>query len=176
MSRRFLALTGAGTALLTSAVVGIAGTAGAAPSSPAVTTRAVGCASSVSRAQAARVAESRVPRFAGHAWTTLPGANHYDTCSDLSWIDLSISGSTGSSPHQIALFHRGHFLGTATAKAYGLTPTVNRLSASSIQVTYHWLKAGDIDVNPRGKTYARFTWNTSSHKVVMTGHVPPVEN
>lgn len=97
----------------------------------------------------------------------------YDPCAALSWIDVPIEGGTGSSPHHIMLFHRGEYLGTATKKSYGYTPTIHRNSDAAISVVYHWPRPGETNAESSGESHAQFRWDDNEGHVVMTGEVPP---
>ena len=57
----------------------------------------------------------------GRDWGSAPVEANYDPCADLSTILVVIRGGTGSSPVQALMFHRGKYLASATAKAYGFT-------------------------------------------------------
>ena len=104
----------------------------------------------------------------------------YDPCAELSWID-AIPGSSpsdcciSSMAHQILLFHRGKFIGTATYEPYSFSPVITRTSDSSISVTYRYVKGDESSASASGRTTAEFSWSSSQNKVVMTGEVPPSE-
>ncbi len=95
----------------------------------------------------------------------------YDPCAELSWIVFSVEGGTVSSPSQIALFHRGEFIGTATEKAYGFWPDVERVSDGEIEVTYRWPKPDEANAEASGRSVSVFTW--SDGVVNRTGELPP---
>lgn len=103
-------------------------------------------------------------------WAKLDG---YDDCAALSYIVITIESATGSSPYHIMLFHNGQYLGTATKKAFGFSPTVTRESDSLISVIFHWARPGEGTANRSGETYAQFAWDDQQGKVVMTGDAPP---
>ena len=104
----------------------------------------------------------------------------YDPCAELSWID-AIPGSSpsdcciSSMAHNILLFHRGKFIGTATYEPYSFSPMITRTSDSSISVTYRYVKGDESSASASGRTTAEFSWSSSQNKVVMTGEVPPSE-
>lgn len=101
----------------------------------------------------------------------------YDPCAPLSWIVVPIKGATGSSPHQIMLFHHGRFLGTTTKDAYGFWPKVTRLSPSRIAVVYTYAHEDEGTATASGKARSTFTWDAAAGRVVHAGEVPPdVEN
>lgn len=146
-------------------------------SSKGATTATSTCKTSTP-AQALATAVSRVPAAdlgdGVHVRYTSQGAiNHWDACAGLSWIALPIEHGTASSPWQIALFHDGAYLGTATAKGYGFRPTITRTSDTSISVVYLWRKDGESTAGASGKTHASFTWDAVSHSVRMKGSTPP---
>lgn len=97
----------------------------------------------------------------------------YDDCAALSYIVITIESATGSSPYHIMLFHNGQYLGTATKKAFGFSPTVTRESDSLISVIFHWARPGEGTANRSGESYAQFAWDDQQGKVAMTGDAPP---
>lgn len=99
----------------------------------------------------------------------------YNACSALSWLVVGPVGATGSSPHQIMLFHDGEYIGTATKIAYGFTPEVTRVEDNEISVTYTYLEPGDANADPSGRATATFTLDEKSGSVDMSGDVPPDE-
>jgi hypothetical protein len=106
-----------------------------------------------------------------------PGAatvETYDPCAALSSVILPVAHATASSPTQVMLFHHGNYIGTATSKAYGFYPDIERLADDSLQVTWHWPQDGDANADPTGRSTATFTWNDATGQVDMAGEVPPV--
>jgi hypothetical protein len=101
------------------------------------------------------------------------GIDTYDPCAALSWIVVPIQGATGSSPHQVALYHRGEFIGVATEISYGFWPDVERLSDEEIEITYRWPQAGEGNAEASGRSPVRFAWDEATGSVVMTGELPP---
>lgn len=99
----------------------------------------------------------------------------YSPCAALSWSVVTLVGSTPSSPYAVLLFHRGKYLGTATAVQYPFSPEITRTSDGAIAVTYRYAKADDANANPMGRTAATFTWNAATHTVDMTGGTPPTD-
>ena len=71
------------------------------------------------------------------------------------------------------LFHKGDYLGTATAEPYGFFPTVEQVSGAEIAVTYHWPREGEANAEHTGTTEAGFRWDDAEQKVIMSGDVPP---
>lgn len=123
--------------------------------------------------QAAEKWVGQVPTENGWAWNTdYAYVDGYDPCAALSWIVLPIEGGTSSSPYQIMLFHKGEFLGTATAKAYGFSPEITRVDDATLAVTYRFAHPGDTNANPTGRAEATFTWDAAQNKVVMSGQTP----
>lgn len=104
-------------------------------------------------------------------WADISG---YDPCAALSWAVVPIEGGTASSPYHIMLFHQGEYLGTATAKAYGFSPKVDRTDDASLAVTYTYQLPGDSVALASGRAYATFRWDEGQQRVIMTGDVPPV--
>ncbi|MFT0846372.1 LppP/LprE family lipoprotein [Actinomycetaceae bacterium L2_0104] len=100
----------------------------------------------------------------------------YDPCSELSWITLHIRGGTASSPYHIMLFSHGEYIGTATPQAYGFFPTVERLSNSSLQVTYHWPKEGESNADHTGTSVSIFTLHPRTGEVARKGELPPTQD
>ncbi len=84
-----------------------------------------------------------------------------------------MKGSTASSPYAILLFHRGTYLGTATATQYGFLPMVVRTNPATIAVTYTYAQGADSNADPTGRAHASYSWNASTGKVDMTGNTPP---
>lgn len=95
----------------------------------------------------------------------------YDPCATLSWIVFSIEGGTASSPSQIALFHRGEYLGPATERAYGFWPDVVRIGDGEIEVTYTWPRPDESNAEASGRSVVRFAWQDG--EVHRTGDLPP---
>ncbi|MDK7135789.1 LppP/LprE family lipoprotein [Corynebacterium sp. UMB4614] len=114
------------------------------------------------------------PFFADKEWSTeFAGTGLYDPCADLSPIDITFEGATGSTPHHIMLFHRGEYLGTATAEPQGFTPAMKRVDDQTIAVTYFYTKPGEANAMRSGEAHATFTWDPGQEKVVMDGNLPP---
>lgn len=115
----------------------------------------------------------QVPTYNDWPWAVeYADVRGYDPCLPLSYIVLPIEGATASSPYQIMLFHKGDYLGTATAEAYGFSPGMERLGDSTIQVTWRWPNPGDSNANPTGRSTAQFTWDEAAGRVIMSGEVP----
>lgn len=95
----------------------------------------------------------------------------YDPCATLSWIVFSVEGGTVSSPSQIALFHRGEYLGPATERAYGFWPDVARIGDGEIEVAYTWPREDESNAEASGRSVVRYTWQDG--EVRRTGELPP---
>ena len=106
-------------------------------------------------------------------WNPDTAIADYDPCADLSWAAVTVTGATASSPYHIMLFHKGEFLGTATAQPYGFAPEINRASERQMDVTYRWPQDGDANANPTGSSFASFAWNPVTEQIDMAGNVPP---
>ncbi|MFC0360082.1 LppP/LprE family lipoprotein [Kytococcus schroeteri] len=99
----------------------------------------------------------------------------YDPCADLSPIAVTVEYATGSSPWMIMLFHRGEYLGTATAQPVGMGQLMRRRADDVIEVTYLYPKPGESNAARSGRAVSTFTWDGSAQKVVMAGDLPPTE-
>lgn len=89
----------------------------------------------------------------------------YDPCKALSFVVLTVPGSTGSTPSQVMLFHSGKYLGTATANAF-IVSDVQQVSDDSIQVTFRdSIKHGSDGLHLK---YAPTTFTYTGGKVAMT--------
>ncbi len=130
------------------------GECGVNPQAPAITDNL----SAVPPAQQA----PRIP------WTYL-GESNYDRCADLSYAIVDIEGGTGSSPQHVMLFHRGAYVGTATACAFGYT-SVTAATGDSVTVAYRWPRDDDPNAAPSGAASATFSWNGTD--VMMSGDLP----
>lgn len=92
------------------------------PQPPAAPAPASGsCAVTEAEALTAGLEQLPTEPITGRQWSTEPVASNFDACADLSSILVTIEGGTGSSPVQAMMFHRGEYLGTGTAQAYGFT-------------------------------------------------------
>lgn len=117
----------------------------------------------------------KVPEYKpGWTWNTeYAGTGLYDPCAELSPIVLTIDGATASSPYHIMLFHRGEYLGTATAEPQGFSPDVKQVDDQTIAVTYFYTKPGEANAMRSGEAHATFTWDPAQEKVIMDGNLPP---
>lgn len=113
-----------------------------------------------------------VPGVADPSSWAVEDSDGYDPCADLSWITL-IGGGTGSSPRQQMLFHKGDYLGTTTSKAIGFHPATQRLTDSSIQVTYTYVEGDESNAEARGRAVSTYTWNPDTESIDHAGEWPP---
>ncbi|NQX35183.1 LppP/LprE family lipoprotein [Herbiconiux sp. VKM Ac-2851] len=97
----------------------------------------------------------------------------YDPCAALSWSLVTLEGATASTPTAVLLFHSGSYLGTATEKAYGFTPTVERTADDAIAVTYRFLQGSESNAEASGRATATLTWNAATGSVDLAGDLPP---
>ncbi|WP_237769775.1 LppP/LprE family lipoprotein [Kytococcus sp. HMSC28H12] len=88
---------------------------------------------------------------------------------------MTVEYATGSSPWMIMLFHRGEYLGTATAQPVGMGQLMRRRADDVIEVTYLYPKPGESNAARSGRAVSTFTWDGSAQKVVMAGDLPPTE-
>lgn len=128
----------------------------------------------LSRDEAAQLAVDRVPP----ADTVVPWSleltdkENYDQCAPLSWITLGTRSTTSAGPYQIALFHVGEYIGTATKESRAFPPEVTRVNDHEISVNYRYLRDGESTATASGAMTAWFTWDDRTQSVVMTGEVP----
>jgi LppP/LprE lipoprotein len=99
-----------------------------------------------------------------------PEAN-YDPCADLSTIRVVIRGGTGSSPLQALIFHRGSYLGTATAKAYGFTSLDTGASSNDTVVLAYRSGQSCTACDDGTVTTVRYRWDGT--RVQMLDPPPP---
>jgi hypothetical protein len=112
--RRALSLAGLSALACSSAVIGIATPATAAPPSA--------CGVNLASQQVVDSVRS-LPPYAGTnwAWSADPIGGNFNPCATLSTALVTVEGATGSSPVTALMFHNGTYSGTATSKAYGFT-------------------------------------------------------
>ncbi|WP_246821127.1 LppP/LprE family lipoprotein [Corynebacterium sp. HMSC27B11] len=114
------------------------------------------------------------PKGTDWTWNTShAGTDLYDPCAALSPIVLTIDMATASSPYHIMLFHKGEYLGTATAEPQGFSPAVKQVDDQTIAVTYFYTKPGEANAMRSGEAHATFTWDPAQKKVIMDGNLPP---
>lgn len=108
-------------------------------------------------------------------WNPDTALNNYDSCAALSWAQITLEGATASSPYHIMLFHKGEYLGTATAKPQTFAK-ISRVDDRTIDVEYHYPKENESMANSTGRAYASFTWSEAEPKVQMSGDVPDYDS
>ncbi|PKZ42691.1 hypothetical protein CYJ76_02005 [Kytococcus schroeteri] len=96
----------------------------------------------------------------------------YAPCAELSWILVADTGDEPT-PHQIMLFHRGHYLGTTLYSPTEYHPQVARVDGSTIRVTYPYPQDGDPADTPSGEAVSTFTWDPAQRRVRHEGDLPP---
>ena len=167
----------------------LSGCAGAAPADPAATASAApvspvsrdvssgapatGCGVNLS-APAVRDAVAGLPAepVTGARWSTDPASfdGNFDPCATLSTAIVPIRGATGSSPEHALMFHQGHYLGTATSKAYGFTSLATAASTADT-VALNYKTPGSCNACSDGTTtQVKFRWDRT--RVVMIGNPP----
>lgn len=115
------------------------------------------------------------PEQEGVSWEPgLADLGTYDPCLPLSWIVLGTGAPSVAGPYQIALFHEGEYLGTATKEPRAYSPDVSRVADNAISVEYTYLLPGEGSVEASGRTVAEFSWDDSSESVVMAGEASPL--
>jgi hypothetical protein len=79
------------------------------------------------------------PGGSGWPWSTESQTfeGNYNPCATLSTALVTVEGATGSSPTTALMFHDGHYLGTATSKAYSFTTLdLNRTTDDTVVLDY----------------------------------------
>ena len=120
----------------------------------------------------AAIAEQPVEPVTHAQWDTNPASieGNFNPCATLSTAIISIKGATGSSPNQALMFHSGHYLGTATSKAYGFTSLAPAATADDT-VALSYKTPGSCNACSDGtNTQIKFHWD-GTH-VVMIGNPP----
>lgn len=120
----------------------------------------------------AAIAEQPAEPVTHARWDTNPASiqGDFNPCTTLSTAIISIQGATGSSPNQALLFHSGHYLGTATSKAYGFTSLAPGASTDDT-VALSYKTPGSCNACADGTTtQVKFHWD-GTH-VVMIGNPP----
>lgn len=105
-------------------------------------------------------------------WDTDPASfeGNFNPCATLSTAIITIQGATGSSPNQALMFHSGHYLGTATSKAYGFTSLAPKATTNDT-VALNYKTPGSCNACSDGTvTQVEFHWD-GTH-VVMIGNPP----
>lgn len=104
----------------------------------------------------------------GYRWVT--GAANFDSCNDISYMELDTQGATVSSPQQLLIFNRDmRFIGTGIKCNVGYQEVIGA-SRDRITVQYRYLTGDEPLAAPQGSTQVTFRWNGS--RVVMDGSLP----
>jgi hypothetical protein len=107
------------------------------------------------------------------AWATEPQSieGNYNPCATLSTALVTVEGATGSSPITAMMFHDGHYLGTATSKAYGFTSLdANRTTDDTVILNYKI--PGECNACAPAAVYGvRYQWQ--GDHVAMLDPAPP---
>jgi hypothetical protein len=109
----------------------------------------------------------------GWQWSTEPQTfeGNYDPCATLSTALVTVQGATASSPVTALTFHDGHYLGTATSKAYGFTMMdSDRTTDDTVVLDYATPGACDA-CTPSAVTRVRYQWQ--GDHVAMLDPAPP---
>lgn len=123
----------------------------------------------------ANISRVRTHDIHGFTWSTRYAMlNTYNGCADLSAIVIRTNeAATSAGPHQVMLFHRGEYVGTATYDSYGFMPTTTRIDDRTIAVTWPYPLEGESLAMRSGEAHSTYTWNPHTESVDMTGEVPP---
>ncbi|RDI51082.1 LppP/LprE family lipoprotein [Nocardia mexicana] len=105
-------------------------------------------------------------------WNTNPATfeGNFDPCVTLSAAIVTIEGATGSSPQHALLFHRGEYIGTATAEAYGFT-TLAAAASTDDTVVLDYKTPGSCNACDDG-THTQVGFHWDGRRVVMNGTPP----
>lgn len=85
-----------------------------------------------------------------------PDPATYDPCLPLSWLHLTQRGANSRMAEHAMLFHRGEYLGTATADTLNGMSTITRIDDSTIEIA-----------QPRANRVDRFRWDEAAGRVLM---------
>lgn len=107
----------------------------------------------------------------GRPFASTPVGGSFDPCATLSTALVTVAGGTGSSPTQALLFHDGGYVGTATARAYGLTEYDPAASSDDTVGLSYTLPSSCNACNDGIHTTVRYQWDGS--RVVMLDPPPP---
>jgi hypothetical protein len=113
------------------------------------------------------------PSGPGWPWTTETQTfeGNYNPCATLSTALVTVDGATGSSPITALMFHNGHYLGTATSKAYGFTTMdPDRTTDGTVVLDYKTPGACNACA-PAAVTSVRYQWQ--GDHVAMLDPAPP---
>lgn len=107
----------------------------------------------------------------GAPWSATPIGGNYDPCADLSTVLVTVQKGTGSSPVHALMFHRGEYLGTATAKAYGFTALDASASTADTVVLDYRSGQTCTACDDGTLTTVRYRWD--GDRVQMLDPAPP---
>jgi hypothetical protein len=154
--------------------VGVALPLVAAPSM-ATAQSAGGCAVDTGSPAVARAVAKLPPDPTYHrSWMLLPDGfgGNFSPCATLSAAIVMIVGGTASSPEQALFFHRGAYIGTATALPRSFI-TLDVVRTTDNTVVLRYMTPGSCDACGDGTfTSVRFHWDGT--RVHMIGTPPPV--
>lgn len=126
----------------------------------------------VVRASIAKVPTVRLPDGTVLPWSTRGLQGDFDPCARISGVVLSVERATGSSPHQVMVFTKGRYVGTATERAHPFTSVaVARSTPDVLALDYRWLLADDPSASPSGASQVQLRWDGT--RVVRSGQLPP---
>lgn len=96
------------------------------------------------------------------AWDTnthsFDSSSNYNPCATLSTVIITVLGATGDSPDLALLFHKGTYVGVATAKAYAFT-TVNPAKTTDDTVALNYKDDRNVcTACPGPITTVRYQW------------------
>ncbi|CAL8898881.1 LppP/LprE family lipoprotein [Kocuria varians] len=172
----------AGALLLAGGIAGPAMAAGQAPAAQAASSSAAtsdDCGPENGQQAAKRWIPVLTPPFGADkadqgSWDTENvDTSTYDECQELSSITVHTKGGTASSPNTVMLFHRGAYMGTATNGSFGFTPKVERVTDSTVRVTFRFPKDGDSNAEPTGTAVSTYSWNDDAGQLAHEGQLPP---
>ncbi|HIW90220.1 MAG TPA: LppP/LprE family lipoprotein [Candidatus Corynebacterium avicola] len=104
-------------------------------------------------------------------WTPFGAdTSDYDQNQSLSAITINVSGATGSTPRQVALFAGSKYIGTTTPEAYPYQ-TTERVSDNIIKVNYRYLLPGDSNAAPSGEATSYYILQPQG--LDRVGSLPP---
>ena len=107
----------------------------------------------------------------GARWSGTPIDSNFDPCAELSTVLVTVEGATGGSPVQALMFHRGDYLGTGTARAYGFT-SVDHAASTADTVVLRYLTGQSCAAWDDGHTTTvRYHWDGT--QVQMLDPPPP---
>lgn len=144
--------------------------------STAAAQSASGCAVDTSSPAVARaVAQLPPDPTYGRPWVLLPDGfgGNFSPCATLSAAIVQITGGTASSPEQALFFHKGVYIGTATALPRSFI-TLDVVHTTDDTVVLRYMTPGSCDACGDGTfTPVRFHWD--GRRVDMIG-TPPSPN